>query len=240
MPMGARCAPAFFQRVAEFLASPLGQNPDIKVSGFSDSESILSYMDDITIRTNGTDQHHIGVLLWFLDKIIHHGFTLNLKQCQFLRTSAKLLGHIVGRMGVSPTPDYVLKVADFRNFRTVKDVQTWLGLSGFYRGYLRNYAQRTVAMSRRLEVCRLDKNLTELGDAWNEACEAEREDICKSLQCTKCGLLAHPRFDREFIFACDGCMCPGGVGGCLEQRPDDGTIRPVGYASRALTATQLK
>ncbi len=32
---------------------------------------------------------------------------------------------------------------NFRNFRTVKDVQAWLGLSGFYRGYLRNYAQRT-------------------------------------------------------------------------------------------------
>ena len=176
----------------------------------------------------------------FLDTIIHHGFTLNLEKCQFLRTSVKLLGHIVGRMGVSPTPDYVMKVADFTNFRTVKDVQAWLGLSGFYRGYLRNYAQRTVAMRRCLEVCRLDKNRTVLGDAWNAACEAERLDICMSLQCSKCGPLAHPQFDREFIFTCDGCMCPGGVGGCLEQRQDDGTIRPVGFASRALTATQLK
>jgi hypothetical protein len=64
--------------------------------------------------------------------------------------------------------------------------------------------------------------------------------FAKSLQCTKCGPLAHPRFDREFIFACDGCQCPGDVGGCLEQRQDDGTIRPEGCASRALTATQLK
>ena len=80
MPMGARCAPAFFQRVAEFLATPLGQNPDIKVAGFSDAEAILSYMDDITILTSGTYQHHIAVLSRFLDKIIHHGFTLNLEK----------------------------------------------------------------------------------------------------------------------------------------------------------------
>ena len=33
-------------------------------------------------------------------------------------------------------PAYILKVADFRNFTTVKDVQAWLGLSGFYRGSL--------------------------------------------------------------------------------------------------------
>ncbi len=108
MPMGARCAPAFFQRVAEFLATPRGQNADIKVGGFSDSEAILSYTADITILTNRTCQHHIGVLSKLLDKIIYHGFTLNLGKCQFLRTSVK--------MGVSPTPDYVLKVADFCNF----------------------------------------------------------------------------------------------------------------------------
>ncbi len=46
--------------------------------------------------------------------------------------------------------------------------------------------------------------------------------------------------DHWLTPTCDRCMCPGGVGGCLEQRQDDGTIRPVGFASRALMATQLK
>jgi hypothetical protein len=92
MPMGARCAPAFFQRVAEFLATPLGQNLDIKVAGFTGgSHGVFSYLDDITILSNGTYQHHIGLISKFLDKIIHHGFTLNLEKCQFLRTSVKLL-----------------------------------------------------------------------------------------------------------------------------------------------------
>jgi hypothetical protein len=97
MPMGARCAPAFIQRVAEFLATPLGQHPDIKVAGFSQNESNLSYTADITILTNLTYQHHIEVLSRFLDKVIYHGFTLNLEECQFLRTSVKLLGHTVGQ-----------------------------------------------------------------------------------------------------------------------------------------------
>ncbi len=80
---------------------------------------------------------------------------------------------------------------DFANVRTVgpdwtKDVQGWLVLSGFYYGYLRNYAQRTMAKRRCLEGCRLDNNRSVLGDAWNVACKAERENFCKSLQCTKC------------------------------------------------------
>ncbi len=86
MPMGARCAPAFCQRVAKFLATPLDQNADIKVAGFSDQEFILSYMDDITILTNQTYRHHIEVLCRFLDKVIYHGCTLNLEKCQFFRT----------------------------------------------------------------------------------------------------------------------------------------------------------
>jgi hypothetical protein len=96
MPMGARCAPTFCQRVAEFLATPRDQNPDIKVAGFSDKESIFSYMDVNTILTNQTYRHHIKGLCRFLDKVIYHGFTLNLEKCQFLRTSVKLLRHTVG------------------------------------------------------------------------------------------------------------------------------------------------
>ncbi len=82
----------------------LCQSPYITVAGLSDSESILSYMDDITILKNQT--YHIGSLTKFLDKIIYHGFTLNLEKCQLLRTSVKLLGVMVGRVGVSLTPDY--------------------------------------------------------------------------------------------------------------------------------------
>ena len=42
-----------------------------------------------------------------------------------------------------------------------------------------------MAKRRCLEV-REDKNRSVLGDACNAACEAERDNFCKSLQCTKC------------------------------------------------------
>ena len=37
-------------------------------------------------------------------------------------------------------------VQDFREFREVKDVQAFRGLAGFYRSYIKNFAQRTFAM----------------------------------------------------------------------------------------------
>ncbi len=70
----------------------------------------------------------------FFDKIIYHGFTLNLEKCRFLKTSIQILGHTVSRKDVSPMPYYVTQVADFQNFRVAKDVQAWLGVSGSTAG----------------------------------------------------------------------------------------------------------
>jgi hypothetical protein len=50
-------------------------------------------------------------------------------------------------------------------------------------------------MRKCLEICRLDENRPLLLDAWNGACEAERDAICKSLQCRDDGPVTRPNFD---------------------------------------------
>ena len=238
--MGVRTAPEFFQRISEYLCTPSLQNPNITVAGESQAESYLAYLDDLTVATKGTWQEHVASLGRFLDRLIHHGFTLNLEKCCFLKTRVKLLGHTVSREGISATPDYVKKVADFTNFTTIKDVQAaYLGLSIFYRGYIRNFSQRTCNMRNSIEVAKLAKRTT-LEDAWTPACEAERLDICTALQSAVDGPLAYPNYDRAFRIAVDGCMTPGGLEVTLEQEQADGSIRPVGSASRALTKQECK
>jgi hypothetical protein len=152
----------------------MGKAPGITIAGATPDAATLTYMDDITLVTKGTYQLHIQYIGQFLDKLIHHGFTLNLQKCRFLQLSIQLLGHTVGWLGVSPTPTYVAKVAGFQNFTKAKDAQAWLGLIGFYRGYLRHYVQRIAAMRRCLEVCRLDRSRTDLRDAWTAECDASR------------------------------------------------------------------
>ena len=82
MPMGARCAPKFFQRCAEFLAAPMDQTPGITIAGATADAATLCYMDDITLVTRGSFEFHIAYIGQFLDKLIHHGFTLNLDKCR--------------------------------------------------------------------------------------------------------------------------------------------------------------
>jgi hypothetical protein len=91
----------------------MDQSPGITIAGGSADAANLTYMDDITVVTRTSFGFHIAYIGRFLDKLIHHGFTLNLGMCRFLQMSIKLLGHTVGRAGVSPTPSYVAKVIEF-------------------------------------------------------------------------------------------------------------------------------
>ena len=239
MCMGAQSAPAFFQRIAEWLTSPAWQHPGLTTAGGTADEKVLSYLDDLTVCTRGSWETHLDALGRFLDRLAYHGFTLRLDKCVFFRSRIKLLGHVVSRDGISASPDYVQKVSDFQTFRRVKDVQSFLGLAGYYRSYIRNYAARSAPMRACIERCKED-NRQQLGDHWNEACEAARLDLITCLKSAVDGPLAYPNFAVPFRIAVDGCQDPGGVGVTLEQVQPDGKIRPVGYASRALTRTQMK
>jgi hypothetical protein len=239
LPMGARQAPAFFQRCIEWVCRPHSQEPGIQVALDSDSEAWVAYLDDLTVCTTGSWLEHVQSLDRFMERLVFHGFTLNLQKCVFLRTSMKLLGHVVGREGISASPDYVQKIKDFTDFTTVRDVQAFLGLASFYRTFIRNFAQRSSAMRGSIEVCK-EAGREKLGAAWSPECEAERLDLIAALTSSNEGPLVPPDFSKPFRIAVDAGMLPGGVGVVLEQVQPNGSVRPVGFASKALTKVQMR
>ncbi len=70
----------------------MDQSPGMIIAGGTADAVTLTYMDDITLVTRGSFEFHIAYIEQFLDKLIHHGFTLNLEKCRFLQTSIKLWG----------------------------------------------------------------------------------------------------------------------------------------------------
>ncbi len=65
----------------------MDQSPGITIAGASDDVATLTYMEDSTLVTKGSYEFDITHIEQFLDKLIHHGFTLNLEKCRFLQTS---------------------------------------------------------------------------------------------------------------------------------------------------------
>ena len=127
MPFGLQNAPATFQRL---MMTCLG---DLNYS------VVLLYLDDIIVFSDNFDEH-----IKRLDKVFaclrQHGLKLKPSKCELLKTEVKYLGHIVSSKGISTDPDKTSKVADWPTPVNRKEVQRFLGFTGYYRRFIEGYS----------------------------------------------------------------------------------------------------
>ena len=62
-------------------------------------------------------------------------------KCEFASPKVPYLGHVVTAEGILPNPDKVKAVKEFRNPTNVKEVREFLGLAGYYRRFVPNFAR---------------------------------------------------------------------------------------------------
>lgn len=69
-----------------------------------------------------------------------YGLNLNLKKCKFLYRHIEFLGHVIENGTLSPNTTKTLAVERFPEPTNLKQVQSFLGLTGYFRKYIRNYS----------------------------------------------------------------------------------------------------
>lgn len=57
-------------------------------------------------------------------------------KCSFGYQEIKILGHVVSEKGLSPDSDKINAVSNFPKPRTVKEVQSFIGLTNYYRKFI--------------------------------------------------------------------------------------------------------
>ena len=210
MPFGLQGAPATFQRMMDVLLQDVGP-------------FAAAYLDDVIIHSQTWDEHlqHISAVL---DRLGEAGLTVKPRKCQFAMATCGYLGHVVGDGSVRPEEAKVSAVNNFPVPRTKKQLRGFLGLTGYYRRFIQDYA--TVA-SPLTDMIRQD---TPNRLVWTPPCEqafaALKQALCSS------PILRSPDFNRRFILQTDAS--DRGVGAFLSQRDDDGIEHPVAYFSRKL------
>ncbi|KAL0355083.1 UNVERIFIED_CONTAM: Retrovirus-related Pol polyprotein from transposon.6 [Sesamum radiatum] len=127
MPFGLSNAPATFQAVMNEIFQPL-------LPRF-----VLVFFDDILIYSTDWSSHltHLGEVLQVLSI---HKFFVKLSKCSFAVASVEYLGHIISAAGLAADPSKLRVMVDWPTPTSLAALRGFLGLTGYYRHFVRHYA----------------------------------------------------------------------------------------------------
>jgi hypothetical protein len=204
MPFGLTGAPATFQGVMNLIFEEFLRH------------GVLVFMDDILVYTT-TLEEHTALLHQVLNHLKEHQLLIKHSKCLFAQPKLEYLGHVISGAGVSTDPAKVLAMKDWPVPRNLKEVRGFLGLTGYYRKFIKNYG----VLSRPLT----DLLKKSVQFQWTPTTETAFRTLQQAL--LDAPVLAVPDFTQPFVVETDACQT--GVVAVLMQRD-----HPVAHLSKAL------
>ena len=115
---------------------------------------------------------------------------------------------------------------------TVTDVRSFLGLTNYYRRFLKGYAKIARPLTNLISGENAYKKKAFV--VWTPKCQEAFEQLKKL--CTEAQVLAYPDFTKPFKLHIDACNW--GLGAILYQDQPDGKEKPISFASRSLNKAE--
>nr|XP_051211101.1 uncharacterized protein LOC127328548 [Lolium perenne] len=204
MPFGLTNAPASFQGLMNQVFAPLLR------------KCVLVFVDDILIYSQSL-REHVQHLKCVFELLQQNQLFLKRSKCSFALQELEYLGHIIGKNGVSTDTTKVQAVKDWPQPKNVKELRGFLGLTGYYRKFIKNYGMIAKPLTQLL--C---KGVLFL---WGP----EQQHSFQLLKDTmvQAPVLAIPDFSQSFVLETDACNT--GIGAVLMQNG-----HPVAFLSKSL------
>ncbi|KAI5738960.1 hypothetical protein M8J77_013245 [Diaphorina citri] len=190
-------------------------------------EGVQCFFDDIIIQ-GGTKEETLCRLEKVFDRIKQYNLTLNREKCKFFHKSIEYLGHVIDAEGLHKSDDKVKAIVNSKKPENVRELRGFLGLANYYNRFIPDLATILNPLNMLL---RHDRSFI-----WTRECEKSFNQVKREITSEK--VLAH--FDPNITLVLATDASPVGLGACLSHRYQDGSERPISFASRTLTNCEKK
>jgi hypothetical protein len=153
--------------------------------------TVIVFFDDILVYSTNMELH-LAHLRQVFELLAAHKFHLKVSKCSFGQSQVSYLGHIVEQGVVAPDPAKIQAVLDWPSPKTIKGLRGFLGLSGFYRKFIQNYAALAEPLTSLLKRDAFQ---------WSPAAQQAMDALKNALATAP--VLALPDFSSPFIVQTD-------------------------------------
>ena len=170
----------------------------------------LVYLDDVIVYSN-TEEDHLRRLQAVFERFHDHGLKLKPSKCSFLHQQIMFLGHEISTDSMKPGTLNLKGIAEMAPLANYTEVQHFLGMTGFFQRFIKNYTHITKPLNDILEG-EASKMKSEAITLPPEALEVfEQLKMC----CMMTSILAFADFEKEFQLETDASS--EGLGPCCPR-----------------------
>ncbi len=205
MPFGLKNAPSTFQRLMNSILREYI------------NKICVVYLDDILIFSTSLEEH-IDSINKILNKIREANIKLQIDKSVFFSKETEYLGHILTPNAVKPNPKKIQDIEKLKLPQTEKQIKSFLGITGYYRKFVKDYAKIAQPMTKYLSK---NAKINKLDPTYINAFEQLKKIL------TTHPILKYPDFNKSFKLVTDASNFA--IGAVLTQDK-----HPVAYASRTL------
>jgi hypothetical protein len=148
---------------------------------------VVVFIDDILIYYENVEDHakHLRIVLSILHE---HKLYAKFSKCEFWLKKVPFLGHVLSDEGISVDPTMVQEFMDWKAPMSVFEVQSFLGLAGYYHRFILDFSKIAKLMTRLFQK---DEKFL-----WTSECETAFHTLWTLL--TLATILAQPDIEKPF------------------------------------------
>nr|XP_046472602.1 uncharacterized protein K02A2.6-like [Neodiprion pinetum] len=213
MLFGIAAAPAIWQERMNFL--------------FRSIKVVCVFQDDLRLAAK-TLPELIALIHVVLKIFDEHNIKINLRKCSFCDLEICFCGHVINAQGIHKDPTKFEAVTNMPQPQNISELRTFIGMVMYYNRFIKN---ASTVLAPLYNLLKENSNFS-----WTKECQDAFESIKLAFTKDTCLTFFDPK--KPLILATDAS--PVGVGAVISRSFEDGTERPIQFASQKLNKVQQK